>query len=183
MNTGFTSSLMVALLALFVLAGCQSTAESEAPPVEAPQPETTPRAEPTPPPPTVTPPARQQRVDVEGDLISEDGQPISRVFYFDFDRSELRPDARTQLSQHARYLRDNGSARVIIYGHSDERGTREYNLALGERRGASVRSYLQSLGVANRQMNVVSYGEERPVNPASTESAWALNRRAEIVYQ
>jgi len=181
MNISFTRSLMVALLALLVLAGCQSTAESEAPPVQ-PQPETTPWAEPTPPP-TVTPPARQQRVDREGDLISEDGQPISRVFYFDFDRSELRPDARTQLSAHARYLRDNGSSRVIIYGHSDERGTREYNLALGERRGASVRSYLQSLGVANRQMNVVSYGEERPVNPVSNESAWALNRRAEIVYQ
>jgi len=72
---------------------------------------------------------------------------------------------------------------VIIYGHSDERGTREYNLALGERRGSAVRSYLQSLGVANRQMSVVSYGEERPVNPASNESAWAMNRRAEIVYQ
>lgn len=181
MNTGFTRNLMLALLALVVLAGCQSTAESEAPPVEPP-PETAREAEPMPPP-TVTPPARQQRVDGEGDLISEDGQPISRVFYFDFDRSELRPEARTQLSQHARYLRDNASARVVIYGHSDERGTREYNLALGERRGAAVRSYLQSLGVANRQMSVVSYGEERPVNPASNESAWALNRRAELVYQ
>lgn len=180
MNISFTRSLMVALLVLFVLAGCQSTAESEAPPVE-PRPDTT-RAEPTPPP-TVTPPVRQQRVDGQGELISEEGQPISRVFYFDFDRSELKPEARTQLSQHARYLRDNGSARVVIYGHTDERGTREYNLALGERRGAAVRSYLQSLGVANRQMSVVSYGEERPVNPASNEAAWAQNRRAELVYQ
>lgn len=181
MNISLTRNLMVALLGLLFLAGCQTTAESEAPPVE-PQPETTTRAEPTPPP-TVTPPARQQRVDGQGDLLSEEGQPISRVFYFDFDRSELRADARTQLSQHARYLRDNGSARVVIYGHTDERGTREYNLALGERRGAAVRSYLQSLGVANRQMSVVSYGEERPVNPASNETAWALNRRAELVYQ
>lgn len=183
MNISFTRSLMVALLALLVLAGCQSTGESDAPPVQPPQ-ETVYESEPAPtPPPTVTPAPPQQRVDRQGDLISTDGQPISRIFYFDFDRAELKPRARTALTHHARYLRDNGSAQVIIYGHSDERGTREYNLALGERRGSAVRSYLQSLGVANRQMSVVSYGEERPVNPASNESAWAMNRRAEIVYQ
>jgi len=181
MNTSFMRGLSAGLFALFVLAGCQTTAEPEPPPME---PEPMPRAEPEPaPPPTVTPEPRQQRVDTEGDLIGEDGQPIGRVFYFEFDRSELRPEARTQLAQHARYLRENSGTRITIYGHTDERGTREYNLALGERRAIAVRSYLQSLGVANRQMSVVSYGEERPVDPRSTEQAWSLNRRAEVEYQ
>lgn len=180
MNISFMRGLTAGALALFVLAGCQTVAEPE--PELEPEPMPERRAEPEPPP-TVTPPARTQRIDTEGDLIGEDGQPIGRVFYFEFDRSELRPEARTQLSQHARYLRDNSGSRVVIYGHTDERGTREYNLALGERRAAAVRSYLQSLGVANRQMSVVSYGEERPVDPRSNEQAWALNRRAELVYQ
>jgi peptidoglycan-associated lipoprotein len=70
----------------------------------------------------------------------------------------------------------------VIQGHTDERGTREYNLALGERRAAAVRDYLQSLGVSASQLSIVSYGEERPVDPRSTEAAWAQNRRAELVY-
>ncbi len=179
MTTSFTRGLTAGLFALFVLAGCQTTAEPE-PPVEEEAP--APRAEPTPPP-TVTPPPARPRVDRSGDLLDADGQPVSRVFYFEFDRAELKPEARTQLDQHARYLRDNGSTRITVYGHTDERGTREYNLALGERRAAAVRSYLQSLGVSGRQVNVVSYGEERPVDTRSNEQGWALNRRAEISYQ
>ena len=90
--------------------------------------------------------------------------------------------SRTILSGHARYLRDNASARITIEGHCDERGTREYNLALGERRAATVRSYLQSLGVRASQMSTVSFGEERPVDPGHSESAWAKNRRAVLDY-
>jgi peptidoglycan-associated lipoprotein len=115
-------------------------------------------------------------------LDPQSGDPIATVFYFDFDRSELKPRARTILSGHARYLRDNASARITIEGHCDERGTREYNLALGERRAATVRSYLQSLGVRASQMSTVSFGEERPVDPGHSESAWAKNRRAVLDY-
>ena len=73
-------------------------------------------------------------------------------------------------------------AAITIQGHADERGTREYNLALGERRASAVRDYLQSMGVASSQLRIVSYGEERPVDPRSTESAWSKNRRVELAY-
>lgn len=177
MKTSSFRALFAALLAMFVLAGCSSTGEAEPEPME---PVATTPTEPTTPP-KVTPPPRPVVSD-SGVPLDEDGQPIGTTFYFDFDRSELKPRARTLLSGHARYLRDNSSVRVRIEGHTDERGTREYNLALGERRAASVRDYLQSLGVRGSQLSIVSYGEERPVDPGHSESAWAKNRRAELKY-
>jgi peptidoglycan-associated lipoprotein len=97
--------------------------------------------------------------------------------FFAFDSSELSAEAMSTLARNARILREVGTA-VIIEGHCDERGTVEYNLALGERRGQSVRDYLVSLGVAASQLEVVSYGESRPFAPGHDEGAWALNRRA-----
>lgn len=180
MSSDVMKGLAAALLALLLLAGCQTVAEPEPEPREEPA---EPRTEPDDDaPPTVEAPSRP-RVDAAGDLLDAEGRPVSRVFYFEFDRSELKQEARDDLRKHARYLQDNSSARIVVYGHTDERGTREYNLALGERRAASVRSYLQSEGVSSRQIRIVSYGEERPVDPRSNEEAWALNRRAEIVYQ
>lgn len=182
MSISVTKGLAATLMALLLLAGCQTVTEPEPEPDPRDQREV-PRAEPVEDaPPTVEAPARP-RVDSEGELLDAQGRPVSRVFYFEFDRSELKSEARDQLREHARYMQENSSARAVIYGHTDERGTREYNLALGERRAASVRSYLQSLGVSSRQIRVVSYGEERPVDPRSNEEAWALNRRAEIAYQ
>lgn len=177
MHTSLLRGLTAGLIALFVLAGCASTAEPE--PQPEPEP-TTSKPEPTPPP-TVTPPPKPETTP-EGVPLDDDGQPIATTFYFDFDRSELKPRARTLLSGHAAYLRDNPDVRLTIEGHADERGTREYNLALGERRAASVRSYLQSLGVRGSQLSIVSYGEERPVDPGHNEAAWAKNRRAVLEY-
>jgi peptidoglycan-associated lipoprotein len=177
MSMSHFRGLSAALLALLVLAGCASTSEPEPEPAEPVQTEP---AEPSPPP-KVTPPPRPE-VSPEGVPLDDDGQPLGTTFYFDFDRSELKPRARTILSGHARYLRENRSVRVRIEGHTDERGTREYNLALGERRATAVSEYLQSLGVRSSQLSTVSYGEERPVDPGHNESAWAKNRRAELVY-
>jgi peptidoglycan-associated lipoprotein len=101
-----------------------------------------------------------------------------RVF-FGYDRFDLSPEARATLERQAAWLRQYGTVRVLIGGHADERGTREYNLALGSRRAAAVKDYLVSLGVAANRVESVSYGKERPLDPRSNEEGWALNRNAQ----
>jgi peptidoglycan-associated lipoprotein len=103
-----------------------------------------------------------------------------RVF-FDFDKSNLSPDARTTIERWAAWLKTYPANTVIIEGHADERGTREYNLALGERRADSARDYLVSLGIDPNRVKIVSFGKERPAIPGSNERAWAQNRRAVAV--
>lgn len=101
------------------------------------------------------------------------------TFYFAYDSSELRPDALRALDVHARDLQRSG-VRVVLEGHTDERGTREYNMALGERRAQAVQRYLVLQGVSPSQLEIVSYGEERPVADGHDESSWSLNRRVEL---
>ncbi|PJK00547.1 peptidoglycan-associated lipoprotein [Lysobacteraceae bacterium NML91-0213] len=105
-----------------------------------------------------------------------------RVVYFDFDQESLRPEFQAAMACHAKYLRDRPSARITLEGNADERGSREYNLGLGERRGNAVSSALQAQGGSGTQLTVVSYGEERPVCTETSEDCWARNRRVEIVY-
>jgi peptidoglycan-associated lipoprotein len=105
-----------------------------------------------------------------------------RVIYFDFDKSEVRSEYRAIVAAHATYVSANGSARVTLEGHADERGTREYNLGLGERRGNSISGLLSAAGAMGSQLDTVSYGEERPVCRVSDDSCWSQNRRVEIVY-
>ncbi len=105
------------------------------------------------------------------------------VFYFDFDIAEFKAEDRQTLTYHARDLAANPNKRVRLEGHADERGTREYNLALGERRANGIMNFLIVNGASRSQIEVVSYGEERPAATASTEQAYARNRRVEIVAQ
>ncbi|WP_028294190.1 peptidoglycan-associated lipoprotein Pal [Oceanobacter kriegii] len=105
------------------------------------------------------------------------------VFYFDFDQSTIKSDSKAALMAHAAYLKSHSSARVVLEGHADERGTVEYNLALGERRGMAVRRYLLANGASASQLEVVSFGEERPAVMGHNESSYAKNRRVEIKYQ
>lgn len=105
-----------------------------------------------------------------------------RVVYFDFDKAEIRAEAQAILACHGKYLVDRPSAAMTLEGHADERGSREYNLGLGERRGNAVSSALQANGGSASQLNVVSYGEERPTCSDSSEDCWGKNRRVEIVY-
>ena len=104
----------------------------------------------------------------------------TRVFYFDFDVSEFRGSDRDVLNYHARELASNPSKRIRLEGHADERGTREYNLALGERRANGILNYLIVNGAARNQIETVSYGEERPADRATSEAAYQRNRRVEI---
>lgn len=104
------------------------------------------------------------------------------VIYFEYDSSDIRADFAGAISAHARHLAATGTARVRLEGHTDERGTREYNIALGERRAQAVRRALLLQGAADGQVTTVSYGEERPAVDGSDDSAWTRNRRVEIVY-
>ncbi len=143
--------------------------------------------------PTATP--EQQMAGLEGwdiplDPLTEGiafGEPtaedalILRPIYFDFDKSEIRDDGRLVLEGIAAWMLERPEARLKIEGHCDERGTKEYNLALGERRALSVRSHLTGLNVNPQRLHTVSYGEEMPVCAEATEECWALNRRAEFL--
>ncbi|MCX7033480.1 MAG: peptidoglycan-associated lipoprotein Pal [Arenimonas sp.] len=105
-----------------------------------------------------------------------------RTVYFDFDQDTLRPEFQAIMACHAKYLNDRAESRITLEGNADERGTREYNLGLGERRGNAVSGALQGAGGSAGQITVVSYGEERPTCNDTAESCWQQNRRVEIVY-
>jgi peptidoglycan-associated lipoprotein len=171
------SGLVGLFLAALVISGCSSTATS---PVE--------QQEPVAEPPVAAAPVEevQEPEDFAEDGVTPldaNGRPLSRNFYFGYDEAILNPADLAALEMHAQILRRNADKRVVIEGHCDERGTREYNLALGERRANVVASFLTSAGVRSRQIESVSFGEERPADPGHTESAWALNRRAVLSYR
>ncbi len=105
-----------------------------------------------------------------------------QIIYFGFDTATIQGQYGELLRAHAEFLVKNPSVKVLIEGHADERGTPEYNIALGEHRGQAVEKYLQSLGVSESQISVVSYGEEKPMVKSRTEEAFAKNRRAVLVY-
>jgi peptidoglycan-associated lipoprotein len=106
-----------------------------------------------------------------------------RVVYFDYDSSSLTSTDIQTLQGHAQYLMANANSRVALAGHTDERGTREYNMALGERRAKAVESFLVSAGVNAAQLEAVSYGKEMPINAGNNDAAWKENRRVEINYE
>lgn len=117
-----------------------------------------------------------EELDDPNSLLAE------RFVYFEFNKSDVRPEDRAVIGAHARYLQQNPGATMSLEGHADERGTREYNSALGERRAKAVRNLLTIQGGAGQQIRTVSWGEERPIDRGHDEVAWAANRRVEIVY-
>ncbi len=131
-----------------------------------------------------TPSAVMPSTGFQGHPLDDPASMLSRrTVYFDFDKSEIKPDARSIIEAHAKYLSENRSASVTLEGHADERGTREYNVALGERRANAVRQLMSLLGASGQQLRTVSYGEERPVCTEHNESCWSQNRRVEIIYR
>lgn len=118
-----------------------------------------------------------------GMSIDDPSSPLAqRVIYFEFDSSEVRPADRDVLTSHAAYLHENPQATIVLEGHGDERGSREYNIGLGERRAQTVRQILELQGVGTQQLSTVSYGEEKPAVDGHDESAWSQNRRVELIY-
>jgi peptidoglycan-associated lipoprotein len=161
----------VLLVSLGLMAGCKSK-----PPEQPPAP-----------PPTTTDTSGVENADaLAGDTsasMGPSGELLSkRIVYFDFDRTDIRADSQSVVAAHSAYLAKNPNQKVRLEGHADERGSREYNIGLGERRGQSVRRALALQGVAETQLSTVSYGEERPAAAGSDEQAYAANRRVEIIY-
>ncbi|WP_284335224.1 peptidoglycan-associated lipoprotein Pal [Comamonas sp. NoAH] len=124
-------------------------------------------------------------VDLTGSQIAADGGPkgVGRVVYFDFDSFVVKPDAQGLVDANARFIKADAARKVTIEGHTDERGGREYNLALGQKRAEAVRRSLTLLGVSDSQVEAVSFGEEKPASAGSNEDAYSQNRRAEISYR
>lgn len=121
--------------------------------------------------------------DLRGMALDDPDSPLSnRTVYFEFDSSEVTAEDREVVDLHARYLAANPQQRVVLEGHADERGSREYNIGLGDRRAQSVRRLMEFQGVAPDQIRTVSYGEEKPAVEGHDEQAWSRNRRVEIVY-
>ena len=122
--------------------------------------------------------------EINGIPIDQDGSPdFVRTVYFEYDSSEVRSEFIPMINAHGQLLASDGSKRVVLEGHADERGSREYNIALGERRAISVRRLLLASGATSSQIRMVSYGEERPAIEGHNESAWSKNRRVEIRYE
>ena len=115
-------------------------------------------------------------------LDNPDSPLYTKVIYFDFDKSDIRSESVATLRAHADYLLANSSMSITVEGHCDERGSREYNIGLGERRASAIKRFLEAEGVSGSQINTISYGEERPADPGHGEAAWAMNRRGVLVY-
>lgn len=130
---------------------------------------------------------RIAKLQREAEIAEQQKQAMDKllaenIIYFEFDKSTLSSDFSAILDAHAAFLNANPAKSVLVEGHADERGTPEYNIALGERRAKAVVSYLENMGVAASQISIVSYGEEKPMNKERTEAAFAANRRAVLVY-
>jgi len=164
-----TRVLLLSMMSVAVLAGCKTKSTKPEAPTDTSTVPTTPTG------PTTT-------GAFGPDDLDRDSCLRQRVVYFDLDQDALKPEFQAIMGCHAKYLRDRPSSRITLEGHADERGSREYNLGLGERRGNAVNSALQANGGSASQLTVVSYGEERPVCTDSSESCWSQNRRVEIVY-
>lgn len=170
LTPGIASATLLGLaIVLAVAPGCSSrkkvsaTGQLEPPPTET-----------TTPPPSETPPPPPPSGETGERLSLEDA-------FFDFDDFSLRQDAKAALEIDGKYLEKNSGTKVVIEGHCDERGSVEYNLALGEKRARAAKDYLVSYGVSGNRLTTISYGKERPFDTGHDESAWAKNRRAHVV--
>ncbi len=162
--------LVLMLIVLPLLAASCAKKATQAPPTQT--------SEPTPVPQTTPPPAPAPAPTSESTAPPPFTVQDLRAVFFELDSYALTDAARAALDHDAKMLRDNGGIKVVIEGHCDERGTSEYNQALGEKRAQAARDYLTAAGIDASRLSIVSYGKERPFDPGHDESAWAKNRRA-----
>jgi peptidoglycan-associated lipoprotein len=175
--------LVIIIAIAGLLGACRGDVKEDGAPVTEAKPEmvTPPTKVTPPPPPTVVKPIDSK--PVAANPLKDPGNILSkRSVYFDYDSSSVKDEFKPLVTAHAKYLTDNRGRRIVIQGNTDERGSREYNLALGQRRSDSVKKMMLLLGVRDAQVETVSFGEEKPRANGSDEAAWAENRRSDIVY-
>ena len=174
------TKLAAVLIAVAIASGCAgrkaTQPDEEGTAVPPPSQSETRPVRPTPPTEPQLTPEQRRELEVQKMLAT-------RTLYFEYDESEIRPEYLDIISAHAQNLVRNPDQRILLEGHCDERGSREYNIGLGERRAHAVRRAMLVQGVSASQIRTISYGEERPAVPGHNESAWARNRRVEIVYR
>ena len=171
----YARSLILAALPVAIAACGGNPEPAPAPPPPAAPPPVVSRPA-TPPPTNNDDAARARQAE-----LARMRSTMAEMVFFDYDRSEIRADSRATLDRKTRIMRDEPTIRIRVEGHADERGSTEYNLALGSRRAEAVRSYITAAGIAANRIEIVSYGEDRPLERARNESAWSRNRRAEFV--
>ena len=169
-----TLSVVVAIALLFTT-DCAKKPKPKVEPTGVPEEQVEPPEETAPPETPETPESRDEQPDVEEISLQ------LRDIHFDYDDYSLRSDAKETLNHNADVLEENAWVKITIEGHCDERGTVEYNLALGEKRALSAKRYLVSYGIEPYRISIISYGKERPVDPRHNEEAWAKNRRGHFV--
>jgi len=169
--------LLPTVLAAALMAGCASTRLDDPAPVSQASPATPANAATTA---QSSVAAVTAKPSTTGD-VAPIGSP--RLVYFEYDSAAIRPEFQPVIVSHADYLAHHAGQKITIAGHTDERGGREYNLALGQERAEAVKKALHLLGVRDTQIETVSFGEEKPVSEAHTEDAWSKNRRAELMYR
>lgn len=193
MRKNITGCLVVLCLGALIAGGCAKkdmvkteepapsvttpSTETAKPPREAKPEQKAPVTEQTP----VREPVVAQELKETTKAPATDLQSQLQKVYFNFDSSDLSEESRNTLSRNAEYLSKQGSVKVLIEGNCDERGSDDYNMALGERRAKAAKDYLVNLGIASERISTISYGEEKPVDPAHDEAAWSKNRRADFV--
>ncbi|EGV27671.1 peptidoglycan-associated lipoprotein [Thiorhodococcus drewsii AZ1] len=170
----FVSTILSLMLGL---SGCSTTPKSDGSSASRSVPQTAPR-----PRETTTTPVESTRPVYAGPWEDPSSPLYNRTIYFDYDSAEIKPQYLDLMRTHARYLGSNTSVKVTLEGNTDERGTREYNLALGDQRAETVRRFMLAEGVLPSQMTTLSYGEERPADGGHSETAWRQNRRVIIQY-
>ncbi len=178
-------NLLISALLVAMLGACASQDVKEEP--KAPIEDRTAATQPADSGASQTQPTDQDKLDsraLGANALKDPNSPLSkRLIYYDYDSATIKDEYRTLIRAHAKYLADQRSARMTVQGHTDERGSREYNLALGQRRAEGVKKAMSVLGASDNQIDTVSYGEEQPAVTGTDESSWAKNRRAEIIYQ
>ncbi len=184
MSRSFRSSAVV--LALATVMACGKKAPETPPPAPPPPAESKPTTPPTPPPPPPPPAPTTPKVPSEDEIYQS--MPFDEIakkyladVFFAYDSVELSEQSRASLQKNAEFMKRRATARILIEGHADSRGTNEYNLALGERRADAVRDYMVSLGVADERVTIVSKGEEQPFCREETEGCWQQNRRGHFI--
>ena len=171
-----TPALLIASSFALLLGACASQQAAETPqpapaPAEAPAPAPAPQAQPV-----------EQPKMAMNPLHDPNSILAKRSIFFDFDRSNIKPEFEALIEAHAGYMKDHSSAMIRVEGNCDERGSREYNLALGQRRADSVRKAMVLLGVSDKRIETISWGEEKPRAMGHDEAAWSQNRRSDIIY-